>query len=460
MPTKRAPRAQTKQPVATKALRKTRTVKNPTRIGEWFKPAMLAGVLVFAWLGQDQLFARQLIFGLGLWLVAAVLLVILVWKPAPAAEPAEKISKPLEAGLLFGVLLVAAAVRFWNLANQPNGFSFDEAANALIGLQIILDPNYVPIFGPPDAPLPTLFHYLNSLALRLGGVNVTAARMVPAFLGLFTVGAFYFLARRIFSRPVALVAVFFLAVMRWHINFSRIDFVGAATPFFGAAAAYFLLRGVETKNRWHMALSGLAVALGLYTYYASNLVPLVLGPYLVLQLAWDKKFLREQGTNVLLFLAVAFLVFSPLGYFALTQKDRFFARNGQVLIFNHVPPSEAFHAFWANVKTTLLMFNYFGDCNGRHNIPEVPMLDFTTGLLFGLGLVWSLKNFRQRHAFLAVFWFLVALVPGFLTIEAPQGYRCIGAIVPVALLVGFGLEFLWQGAQDLARNSSLRRWLW
>jgi hypothetical protein len=59
-----------------------------------------------------------------------------------------------------------------------------------------------------------------------------------------------------------------------------------------------------------------------------------------------------------------------------------------------------------------------------------------------------------------VFWFLVALVPGFLTIEAPQGYRCIGAIVPVALLVGFGLEFLWQGAQDLARNSSLRRWLW
>lgn len=427
---------------------------------DWLKPALLAGVVIFAWLGQDQWFARQLWPGLACWLAAAVLLVTLVWKPAPAEEPAVNISKPWEAGILAGVLLLAAVVRTWNLAHQPNGFSFDEAANALIGLQIILDPNYVPIFGPSDAPLPTLFHYLNSLALRLGGVNIGAARMVPALLGWLTVGAFYFLARRMFSRPVALAAVFLLAVMRWHINFSRIDFVGAATPFFGAAAAYFLLRGLETRNRWHMALSGLAVALGLYTYYASNLVPFVLGPYLVMQLAWDKKFLREQGINVLVFLAVAFLVFAPLGHFALTQQDRFFARNGQVLIFNHVPPAQAAHAFWMNVKTTLLMFNFFGDCNGRHNIPEVPMLDFTTGLLFGLGLIWSLKNLQRRHAFLTVLWFLAALVPGFLTIEAPQGYRCIGAIVPVGLLAGIGLEFLWQGALGLARDASWRRWLW
>jgi 4-amino-4-deoxy-L-arabinose transferase-like glycosyltransferase len=460
MPTKRGLNTRTKKRAAAAVPRSANASRTTAETWDWLKPALLAGVLVFAWLGQDQLFARQLLPGLAFWLVAAALLVVSVWKPAPAAEPEMKISKPLEAAILLGVLLLAAVVRTWNLANQPNGFSFDEAANGLIGLQMILDPAYVPIFGPPDAPLPTLFHYFNSLALRLGGVNVAAARLVPAFFGILTVGAFYFLARRIFSRPVALVAVFLLAVMRWHINFSRIDFVGAATPFFGAAAAYFLLRGLETRNRWHMALSGLAVALGLYTYYASNLVPFVLGPYMVWQLASDRKNFREQGTNILVFLAVSLLVFAPLGHFALTQKDRFFARNGQVLIFNHVSPAEAWPAFWANVKTTLLMFNYFGDCNGRHNIPEVPMLDFTTGLLFGLGLVWSLKNIQRRHAFLAVLWFLVALIPGFLTIEAPQGYRCIGAIVPVALLAGFGLEFLWQGTLSLVRAAPLRRWLW
>jgi hypothetical protein len=325
---------------------------------------------------------------------------------------------------------------------------------------MILDPRYVPIFGPPEAPAPTLYHYFNQLALRLGGVNVWAARLVPALLGTGTVAMFYFLARRMFSRPVALALLAIFAVMRWNVNFSRINFIGAATPFFGTAAIYFLLRGVETKNRWHMALSGLAVSLGLYTYYASNLVPFVLGPYLVLQLAWDRKFLREQWDGVLLFLGVALAVFAPLGHFSLTHQDQFFARNGQVLIFNHVPPEQAAKALWTNIKTTLLMFNYYGDCNGRHNIPEVPMLDYTTGILFGLGLFTCLKNIHRPHAFLTLLWFLIALVPGFLTIEAPQGYRCIGAIVPVALLAGFGLESFWQGLGGMIKEIPAKRWLW
>jgi 4-amino-4-deoxy-L-arabinose transferase-like glycosyltransferase len=429
-------------------------------VQDWLQPALLVGGLIFAWLGQDQLFARQLAWGLGLWLAAGALLAASFWKTRPAPAEPFTVSKRWEIALVLGVVAIAAVIRVWNLAKLPNGFFFDEAMNGLIGLQMIVDPHYVPLFGPSDAPAPTLFHYFNSLALRLGGVNVAAARMVPACLGIATVAMFYFLARRLYSRPVALAMVLVFAVMRWHINFSRIDFIGAATPLFAIAAGYFLLRGMETKNRWHMALSGLAVAMGLYTYYASNLVPFVLGPYMVMQLAWDRKFIREQWKNVLVFLAVSVVVFAPLGHFAFTQKDRFFARNGQVLIFNHVSPAQAAEAFWLNVKTTLLMFNYYGDCNGRHNIPEVPMLDFTTGLLFGVGLIWCLKNFQKKHAFLALLWFLVALVPGFLTIEAPQSYRCIGAIVPVALLAGFGLEALWQGFLDLARATPVQRWLW
>jgi hypothetical protein len=250
-----------------------------------------------------------------------------------------------------------------------------------------------------------------------------------------------------------------LALMRWHVNFSRINFIGIATPLYGAAAAYFLLRGMETKNRWHMALSGLSVSLGLYTYYASNLVPFVLGPYMALQLAWDRDFLKQQWRGLLTFLAVSLAVFAPLGYFAYTNQGIFFARNNQVLIFNHVPPAQAGEAFWRNVRTTLLMFNYFGDTNGRHNLPEEPMLDPVSGLLFGLGLAWALTHLNRKHALLSLLWFLVALVPGFLTIEAPQGYRCIGAIIPVALLCGLGLERLWQAGKELTQGTPLHRWL-
>jgi len=426
----------------------------------WLNPGFLALAVLFAWLGQEELFSRHLSSGLWLW-AATLLLAGLAFVNKPDRVSSEIDNNPrLEAVILGLIVVVAAVVRLWRLSEQPNGFFFDEAMNALIGLHMIEDPNYLPIFGPFDAPAPTLYHYFNVVALKFFGISAYAVKMVPVFAGTATVVIFYFLVRRMVSRPVALAATLILALMRWHINFSRINFIGILTPLFGAAAVYFLIRGMETKNRWHMALSGLAVALGLYTYYASNLIPFVLGPYMVLQLAWDRKFLKEQWVGLLVFLVVSFTVFAPLGHFALTEKHRFFARNGQVLIFNHVPPEQAAAAFWRNVKTTLLMFNYFGDCNGRHNIPEEPMLSPLAGLFFGLGLIWTLTHLHRRHAFLTLWWFLVALVPGFLTIEAPQGYRCIGAIVPVGLLIAFGLERLWQSARELTQGMRLSRWVW
>ncbi|MCK5241079.1 glycosyltransferase family 39 protein [bacterium] len=428
--------------------------------GSWLSPGLLAFAILTAWCAQEQLFARHLTAGLMFWIVTLVLAGLAFLKK-PDQVTSEIDNQPkLEAVILGGIVIIAAVVRLWRLSEIPNGFHFDEATNALVGLQMITDPHYVPIFGPPDAPAPTLYHYFNMVALKIFGISALGAKMVPALAGVATVPIFYFLVRRMVSRPVALAATLTFALMRWHINFSRINFIGILTPLFGAAAAYFLLRGMETKNRWHMALSGLSVALGLYSYYASNLIPFVLGPYMVLQLAWDRKFLKEQWRGLLLFLIVSFTVFIPLGHFALTEKHRFFARNGQVLIFNHVPPEQAAEAFWRNVKTTLLMFNYFGDCNGRHNIPEEPMISPLAGLFFGLGLIWTLTKLHRRHAFLVLWWFMVSLVPGFLTIEAPQGYRCIGAIIPTALLIAFGFERFWQSIRELTLGTRARKWIW
>jgi len=433
------------------------------RLIKWhslYKPALLAAAVLLAWFGQEQFLARHLSAGLWFWLGGAIFAGMAFWQQLDKLPSRLENNRMLEAGLLALILVIGLMARLWRLSEVPNGYFFDEAVNALIGQRIIQDSNYLPIFGPPDAPLPTLYHYFNAVALKLGGISAYATKFVPALLGTATVAMFYFLVRRMVSWPVALAAALLLALMRWHINFSRINFVGIATPMFGAGAAYFLLRGMETRNRWHMALSGLAVSLGLYTYYASNLVPLVLGPYMALQLAWDRNFLKEQWRGLLIFLAVSLVVFAPLGHFAITQSDRFFARNSQVLIFNHVPPEQALSALGSNIKTTLLMFNYWGDSNGRHNIPEVPMLDPLTGLLLGLGIIWALTHLNRRYAVLGLFWFLMALVPGFLTIEAPQGYRCIGAIIPIALLSAFGLERLWQGATELARGTRISRWLW
>lgn len=423
------------------------------------RPALVALMVALAWLGQQQWWDRHLSAGLWLWGAAAVMGLLAFYRNpvlSPAAARPQGKQRLVEAGLLALAVTAGFMVRIYDVTVIPHGYFFDEATNALIGLKMLVDHSYLPLFGPPDAPAPTLYHYLNALMQALGGANIAATKMVPVLLGTLTIPMAYFLMRRLVAWPVALASVFLLAFMRWHINFSRINFIGIATPLFAAAAGYFLLRGLETKNRWAMGLSGLAVAMGLYTYYASNLIPFVLGPYMALHLLWEKDFLKTQGRNLLVFLGVSLLVFAPLGIFALDHVHAFTARNGQVFIFNHLNGQPALKVLWTNIKTTLLMFTYFGDTNGRHNIPEVPMLDMVSGLLFGLGLIWALTHLRRKHAFLAVFWWLVALVPGFLTIEAPQGYRCIGAIIPVLMLMGLGLNFLWSTLQDLSRGTKVQ----
>jgi hypothetical protein len=445
-------------------LKKTSLKKNPPTAVSWLHQpwtalALWGMALAIGWNSQTALASRELGWGLIGWGMALLALVGFFWLRRRAPEsPSSVLPWRWEAAAVGVAFLGALLVRCIDLGRLPNGFFFDEAMNGLIGLNILTQKGYLPLFGPPDAPIPTLFHYWNALAIWLGGVTVEAARAVPAVLGSLTVVAFYFLARRTHRLEIALAGLVILASMRWHMNFSRINFVGIATPLFGAIAFYFLIRGLETAKAWFWGLSAAAVAGGLYTYYASNLVPMVIAPFWLLYLIWEPQMLQRQWRNVLLFLGVSLFIFSPLAHLALTAPGQFFSRNGQVLIFNHVPPDQALAAFWSNVQKTLLMFNYFGDTNGRHNLPEAPMLDIISGWCLGLGLIWSLTHLHRRWNVLFLLWWLAALVPGFITIEAPQGYRCIGVIVPTAWFVLRGLEVVARGLRLLLETLGLNPW--
>ncbi|MFB0547138.1 MAG: PA14 domain-containing protein, partial [Anaerolineae bacterium] len=93
-------------------------------------------------------------------------------------------------------------------------------------------------------------------------------------------------------------------------------------------------------------------------------------------------------------------------------------------------------AVGGNVYKHLLMFNYRGDPNGRHNLPGKPMLDFVSSTLFVLGLAYSLYRWREPCYFLLVIWFGVMLCGGVFSLpfEAPQSLRAIGTL-PVAYVL-------------------------
>ncbi len=394
-----------------------------------YKPSFLVAALILAWFAQDQFFARHLVSGLWLWLGAGI---IAAWSFAgqPDRLKADKVRVGYESLLLTLIFLIALVFRFWKLSGIPHGYFTDEACSAMMGLKHLKGAVYL---LPPgwDQLKFDFFYYLNACALYWGAISAHATRMIPALAGSLTVVMTYFLARRMFSRPVALATVMLLAGMRWHVNFSRMNLGNIFTPFFSVAAFYFLLRGLETRKPWFMLLAGMAIGIGLQTYIAFGAFVLALGLYLGVKAIREKGFLKQNWKGLLLLGIVAAACYFPANLGVESQAGRFVNRSRDVLIFNNLLPEQDWAGLWSNVKKTMLMFNYFGDCNGRHNIPEVPMLDSLTGLLFGLGLIWNLTHPIRRHSAWILLWFISALLPGFLTIEAPQGIRCIGAIIPV-----------------------------
>jgi len=331
--------------------------------------------------------------------------------------------------VLIAILIIAAFVRLYHLGSLPFGVWYDEADNGLWALRIVEDSNYRPIYVE-STNLPAHFLYLVALSFKLFGVNVLAIRLVTASLGVLTVLAVYLLVREILDHRLALVAAFLLAVSRWDVNFSRLGMHGVSTPLFAALAAYFLTRALRTERRLDFALGGVTLGLGLCFYAPYRLFPFVIGLFLVHKAIVERGFVRRHYLSVLVFALAALLVLAPVGQFAWRNPKTFFDRTRTTSIFRDKTGSQAIEAVRQSAKQHLLMFNYRGDPNGRHNLPGEPMLDFATSALFVLGLGYSLWRWRQpKYLFLAL-WLLVMLCGGILSLEfeAPQSLRAIGTL--------------------------------
>ncbi len=351
----------------------------------------------------------------------------------------------LEGLLLLGITGLAVGLRLYRIDSFPEGLWYDEAVYGNLVDRMLHDASYRPIYAPP-ANMSGLFLFLIAGAFKVFGRGMLAIRLVSAGAGIATVVAFYFLARLYLSRPVALAATVLLAVSAWHLNFSRIGLQGILSPLFGVLALLFLVRAWRTGRLTDFALAGFAVSGGVWAYSASNVLPAVAGVFVVAAaVAWRSR-LRERLPGLAL-LAIAFAVsISPIAYYAVTHQDQYFARAKETNIFRNRTAEEELEVLVSNTRKHVLMFNYEGDHNGRHNLPGHPMLDDATGVLAVLGLAYAVYRIWRPEYLLLVAALLLGLSGGILTLdfEAPQSLRSILALPVAYLLAGVGLDAAWR----------------
>lgn len=402
----------------------------------------LLGVLALRRFDQETMLApawRLHLASLGTFLVA--LAVLGRRKGATGGEAPAYL--PWEWVLLALVVTLGCFMRLYRLNEFPFGTWYDEADNGLHALHMLEDPTWRPVYVE-STNLPAHYLYLVALSFRLFGVETIPIRYVSILFGVLTVPAAWGVGRELGGRRLGLVAAFLLAVSRWDVNFSRIALHGVSTPFFEFATVWFLLRGLRTREPADFALGGLSIGLGLCFYAPFRLFPFVVLFFLIHLLATERDFWRAQGVNVLIFGLAALLAVAPVAQFAFKHTDLFLDRTRKTSVFAGKTREEGWNAVRSNLRKHLLMFNYRGDPNGRHNLPGEPMLDYATSVFAVLGMGYALAQWRRPREFLSTYWLFIMLAGGVFSLdfEAPQSLRSIGTLPPAHLLAAMALERL------------------
>lgn len=350
--------------------------------------------------------------------------------------------------LLTLILAIATFLRFFKLDSLPPGLHPDEAANGLDIISLIENGNFAAIYDT-NGPREALFFYCQAIFVWIGNFFHIAAldytplalRIAPAIIGIVTVWAIYLLGKELFNRNVGLFAAAALAVSSWHVQFSRNGFRAIMAPLALIFLFYFFTKAYrEGKLKYYIA-TGIAFALGFYTYLSFRMAPLVLIALLIFILVKDKKFLVVNKQKLTYMFVAFFIVMIPmLIHFCYVPED-IMGRASTSITNSELNNGSAIGTLVSNIKDTALMFTFAGDENYRHNLGGTPMLDPFVGLLFWIGVVIVLFNLKKIEYFLMLMWFGALSLPEILTAEGiPHALRIVGVIPVVFLCVGIAAD--------------------
>lgn len=396
--------------------------------------------------------------------------------------PGPGVSTPVFLGLVGVIALVALVIRGVDLTAIPPGLHFDQAANGLLGLEILTGRSR-PVFFSSYTGREALFMYVIAGLSALIGPGVVALRLAGSLCGVAGVIAVAFLGASLFNRRIGLLASAMLAGLYCQIHISRLGERTIMVPLLDTLALLAVWEAFRHRSNRGQAVTlalvgGGLTGLQLYTYPSSRFFLPVLGAIaffegvgLIIVARRKGKLLPSSpsfGTVALLtgiVVVAAVVVTIPLALHFYHVPADFLGRANEVAIWNtHVAGPSPWYTLATSILRTVGMFVVMGDRDWKYNLAGRPVFDPVSAVFFLLGLGLALWRWRSRAERACLIWMFVMLVPGFLSVGAPQFMRTLGAIPPAVVLVALGLDAVARRAQQstvlMIRRGAPALWGW
>jgi 4-amino-4-deoxy-L-arabinose transferase-like glycosyltransferase len=392
-----------------------------------------------------------------LWISSAILgAVALRSRNASAPARAQVPWSRLEVAGFGGIILLAVVARVLWIDTLPPAYFGDESRVGMFlrNAYKVAVPNFFTMGWNNWAVMGLS---LQGILAPVLGLRINTLRLASALFGSLAVGATYLLARELFTRRTAIFAALLLAVCRTAINFSRLGVCHVQVMFFETAAFFCWWRGINTGRAAWYWWAGVGLGLGLLTYNAGDLAPLLWLGWLGLSVLFVPRSARVYWRGAVITAAGFLVVAYPwLHYitdhltFGLTWEHwTIIARNRQAMS----QALDAWHAGGAGAAAALLWRQVWLTWLGFGVLPAGAypelgyrgggMLDNVSAPLFVLGLGLGVSRlFRHRGGFVVYWWLLTVIVGGVLTLSPPAFVRLVAILPAMAILAALPLEAL------------------
>lgn len=353
------------------------------------------------------------------------------------------------------VLLAAAAFRLFALSDVPPGLAQDEILDADIA-SFILGGEHAFFFRHGYGHEP-LYHYWSAPFQVVFGENVLSIRLPSVYLGMLLIALTMRWAKRDYGFYASLAAGIGLAVSWWPIIFSRIGIRPILEPVVIVLAMWFWPLKANIINRQTVTraiIAGICLGLAIYSYTAARIILLMpalllvgfCGQWLVARrkssIERDRlEAIRTQMIVAGVVLVIGFIVYLPLGLTLRsdpTLQQRLDQLGGPITALQ----AGNFRPVWEATIATMGVFSFTGDPRWTYSVPDRPLFDPISAILFYIGLGLALWRWRRPEYLVLPIWLGVALLPSALSPDAPSTVRMIGALPIVYLLPGLSLEWL------------------
>ncbi|MEP7198814.1 MAG: glycosyltransferase family 39 protein [Chloroflexota bacterium] len=339
---------------------------------------------------------------------------------------------------LVGILLLAFAVRVFDVERMPPFVHWDEVNQAQQPLTILS--GEVPLLGVGYNGNPNLT-FFQSAPYLLFGNNLWALRITSALWSVLAIAVAYFGVTQMFGVRVAILATLLMASAHVLIHFGRagMNVLGAIPSSFLAVGLF--LKAQRHQRAWLFGLAGAALALNLYEYVAARAVLFGVGALWLMSLPRSRRDWPRVARNTLWLAAGFSVAAAPVVWWYVENPQDLMSRAQILSVFGEWG-ARVNQSLYGTVDTpTLLMFQTLRSFGGFVMVSDTspnyriaaPLLDVGTTMLCMSGLIVAWRRQPKLTVALLVMMAAGLLAGAILLIEPPTSPHYI-VLIPFAIV--------------------------